>query len=40
MTGSKYQSFIESSSITGSNAPSIEASYEQFLEDPTSVSED
>ena len=40
MTGSKYQSFIESTSITGSNAPYIEAHYEQFLEDPNSVSED
>ena len=40
MTGSKYQSFIESSSITGSNAPYIEAHYEQFLDDPDSVSED
>jgi 2-oxoglutarate dehydrogenase E1 component len=40
MTGSKYQSFIESSSITGSNAPYIEAHYEQFLENPDSVSED
>src|SRR5690349_2563285 len=40
MTGSKYQSYIESTSITGSNAPYIEAYYEQFLEDPNSVSED
>jgi 2-oxoglutarate dehydrogenase E1 component len=40
MTGSKYQNFIESSSITGSNAPYIEAHYEQFLDDPESVSED
>jgi 2-oxoglutarate dehydrogenase E1 component len=40
MTGSKYQSFIESSSITGSNAPYIEAYYEQFLDDPESVSDD
>src|SRR5689334_3101191 len=40
MTGSKYQSFIESSSITGSNAPYIEAYYERFLDDPDSVSED
>src|ERR1700756_3067576 len=37
MTGSKYQSFIESSSISGSNAPLIEALYEQFLENPESV---
>src|SRR5262249_29223677 len=34
MTASKYQSFIESSSISGSNAPLIEALYEQFLENP------
>ncbi|MEW6169068.1 MAG: 2-oxoglutarate dehydrogenase E1 component [Pseudomonadota bacterium] len=37
MTKSKYQSFIESSSIQGANAPYIEAFYEQFLDDPESV---
>ncbi|NGY05425.1 2-oxoglutarate dehydrogenase E1 component [Solimonas terrae] len=37
MATSKYQSFIESSSINGANAPYIEAYYEQFLEDPESV---
>ncbi|HEY1077351.1 MAG TPA: 2-oxoglutarate dehydrogenase E1 component [Fontimonas sp.] len=37
MTNSKYQSFIESSSIQGANAPYVEAFYEQFLEDPESV---
>src|SRR5260221_10854331 len=39
MTGSKYQSFIESSSIHGANAPYIEGYYEQFLENPESVDE-
>jgi len=37
MSGSKYQSFIESSTINGANAPYIEAYYEQFLENPESV---
>lgn len=37
MTQSKYQSFIESSSIHGANAAYIEAFYERFLEDPESV---
>ncbi|HUP91213.1 MAG TPA: 2-oxoglutarate dehydrogenase E1 component, partial [Solimonas sp.] len=37
MSKSKYQSYIESSSIQGANAPYIEAYYEQFLEDPESV---
>jgi 2-oxoglutarate dehydrogenase E1 component len=37
MTGSKYQSFIESSSIHGANASFIEAQYEQFLENAESV---
>ncbi|MFP5305425.1 MAG: 2-oxoglutarate dehydrogenase E1 component, partial [Gammaproteobacteria bacterium] len=37
MAKSKYQSFIESSSIQGANAPYIEAFYEQFLDDPESV---
>jgi 2-oxoglutarate dehydrogenase E1 component len=37
MATSKYQSFIDSSSIQGANAPYIEAYYEQFLEDPDSV---
>lgn len=40
MTRSKYQSFIESSSVQGANAPYIEAYYEQFLDDPESVSPD
>ncbi|MGH8445500.1 MAG: 2-oxoglutarate dehydrogenase E1 component [Solimonas sp.] len=37
MATTKYQSFIESSSINGANAPYVEAYYEQFLEDPESV---
>ena len=37
MATSKYQSFIETSSIHGANAPYIEAYYEQFLDDPESV---
>ena len=37
MSGSKYQSFIESSTINGANAPYIEAYYEQFLDNPESV---
>ncbi|HEX4895861.1 MAG TPA: 2-oxoglutarate dehydrogenase E1 component [Solimonas sp.] len=37
MATSKYQTFIESSSIHGANAPYIEAYYEQFLDDPESV---
>lgn len=37
MSGSKYQSFIESSTISGANAPYIEAYYEQFLDNPESV---
>ncbi len=37
MSGSKYQSLIESSSIQGGNASYVEAFYEQFLEDPDSV---
>jgi 2-oxoglutarate dehydrogenase E1 component len=37
MSGSKYQSFIETSSINGANAPYVEAYYEQFLDDPESV---
>ncbi|AXQ29600.1 2-oxoglutarate dehydrogenase E1 component [Solimonas sp. K1W22B-7] len=37
MATSKYQTFIDSSSIQGANAPYIEAYYEQFLEDPDSV---
>ena len=37
MATSKYQSFIDSSSIQGANAPYIEAYYEQFLENPDSV---
>ncbi|MFA5938829.1 MAG: 2-oxoglutarate dehydrogenase E1 component [Sinimarinibacterium sp.] len=40
MTKSKYQNFIESSSIQGANAPYVEAYYEQFLEDPESVDAD
>jgi 2-oxoglutarate dehydrogenase E1 component len=40
VTGSKYQSFIESSSIGGANASYIEAYYEQFLDDPESVDPD
>jgi 2-oxoglutarate dehydrogenase E1 component len=40
MTGSKYRSFLESSSIQGANAPFVEARYEQFLEDPESVDAD
>ena len=37
MATSRYQSFFESSSINGANAPYVEAYYEQFLEDPESV---
>ncbi|MBI3171659.1 MAG: hypothetical protein HYZ32_03590, partial [Hydrocarboniphaga effusa] len=37
MTGSKYQSFIESSSINGASAAYIEAQYERFLENAESV---
>jgi len=37
MSGNKYQSLIESSSIQGANANYVEAYYEQFLEDPESV---
>ncbi len=37
MAKSKYNSFIESSSIQGANAPYIEAYYEQFIDDPESV---
>jgi len=37
MSGSQYNSFIESSSISGGNADYIESFYEQFLEDPESV---
>ena len=37
MSGSKYQSFVGSSSIQGGNATYVEAYYEQFLEDPESV---
>src|SRR3546814_5240141 len=37
MAISKYQSFIESSSINGANAPYVEAYYEQFLDDPESI---
>ncbi len=36
MSGNKYQSLIESSSIQGANANYVEAYYEQFLEDPES----
>ncbi|WP_428309170.1 2-oxoglutarate dehydrogenase E1 component [Hydrocarboniphaga sp.] len=37
MSGNKYQSLIESSSIQGANATYVEAYYEQFLDDPESV---
>jgi 2-oxoglutarate dehydrogenase E1 component len=37
MATSKYQNFIETSSINGANAPYVEAYYEQFLDDPESV---
>ena len=37
MSGSKYQSFIDTSTINGANAPYVEAYYEQFLDDPESV---
>jgi 2-oxoglutarate dehydrogenase E1 component len=37
MTGTKYQSYIESSSINGGSAQYIEGYYEQFLDDPESV---
>ena len=32
MTGSKYQSLLQSTSIQGGNAPYIESYYEQYLE--------
>ena len=37
MTGPKYQSLIESSSIQGGNAAYVEALYEQYLEDANAV---
>ena len=37
MSGSRYQTFIESSSIQGSNAAYIEELYERYLSDPDSV---
>ena len=37
MSLSKYQEFLETSSIQGSNAQWIELYYERFLEDPNSV---
>src|SRR5581483_3800889 len=37
MTGSKYLSLLQSSSIQGGNAPYVESYYEQYLEDPESV---
>jgi len=37
MTGSKYLSLIESSSIQGGNASYVEDLYEQYLDDPTQV---
>ncbi|MCI0749696.1 MAG: 2-oxoglutarate dehydrogenase E1 component [Nevskiales bacterium] len=40
MTGSKYQSFVETSSIHGANAAFVEANYERFLEDPDTVGPD
>jgi 2-oxoglutarate dehydrogenase E1 component len=39
MTGAKYQSLIESSSIQGGNAAYVEDLYEQYLADPNSVDE-
>jgi 2-oxoglutarate dehydrogenase E1 component len=39
MTGAKYLSQIESSSIQGGNAEYVEGLYEQYLDDPTSVDE-
>lgn len=37
MSGTRYRSFLESSSIQGANASYIESYYEQFLDDPDSV---
>jgi len=37
MSGTKYQTLIESSSIHGSNATYVEDLYEQFLGDPDSI---
>lgn len=37
MSGSKYHSLIESSSIQGSNAVYVEDLYEQYLDDPNQV---
>jgi len=39
MSGSKYQSLIETSSIHGANAGYIEDLYEQYLDDPGAVDE-
>lgn len=39
MSGTKYQSLIESSSIHGANASYIEDLYEQYLDDPGAVDE-
>ncbi|HWY24316.1 MAG TPA: 2-oxoglutarate dehydrogenase E1 component, partial [Nevskia sp.] len=39
MTGAKYQSLIETSSIQGGNAAYVEDLYEQYLGDPESVDE-
>jgi len=39
VSGNRYKTFIESSSIQGANAPFIEAAYERFLDDPDSVDE-
>ena len=37
MTGSKYQSLLESTSIQGANAMYVEELYEQYLADPEAV---
>ena len=37
MSGSKYQTFVDTSSISGGNAAYVEGYYEQYLEDPDSV---
>jgi 2-oxoglutarate dehydrogenase E1 component len=37
MSGTKYQSFIQSSSLQGANAAYVEELYEQYLSDPESV---
>lgn len=39
MSGSKYNTLVATSSISGGNAVYVEEAYERFLEDPNSVDE-